>query len=408
MAIKKIRISNFKSFKDVETELSKVNILIGPNESGKSNFIKIFGFLRDIAMYGLSNAIFMQGGVKYFRNVKIGSSKDFSLRIVYDQESMFHITKEKRKIVIKANEAIYEFAVAFDREDEFEISKDKLTLRCEFFEKAKSKKKEELAEIGTGEITLSNVKGKLKYDLNLPGDDIFPILLTEIDIPSRTLLMETSFFFFMPLFEKFIKNISIYDFKSHLVREETVEAKMELEEDGSNLPIVLRTIMKDKEKKRKFLNLTRNLLPFLEELTIRNHEDNSLSLNFREKYTSETYLPISFASIGTITMIELIIALYFEEKPLTIIEEPARNIHPFLISRVMDMLKEASENKQIIVTTHNPEIVKYADLENLLFISRDKEGFSTISKPGEKEGVKTFLKNEIGIEELYIQNLLEV
>jgi len=156
------------------------------------------------------------------------------------------------------------------------------------------------------------------------------------------------------------------------------------------------------------LNLTRNLLPFVEELTLRKNEDKSLSLNFREKYTSDTYFSISFASEGTIIMIELVVALYFEEKPLTIIEEPARSMHPSLISRAMDMLKEASEKKQIIVTTHNSEVVKYADLEDLLFISRDKEGFSTISRPGEKEGVKTFLKNKIGIEELYIQNLLEV
>jgi predicted ATP-dependent endonuclease of OLD family len=69
-------------------------------------------------------------------------------------------------------------------------------------------------------------------------------------------------------------------------------------------------------------------------------------------------------------------------------------------------MKEASQKKQIIVTTHNPEIVKYADLESILLISRNKEGFSTISRPSEKEEIKTFLKNEIGLEELYVQNLL--
>lgn len=71
-------------------------------------------------------------------------------------------------------------------------------------------------------------------------------------------------------------------------------------------------------------------------------------------------------------------------------------------------MKDASREKQIIVTTHNPEIVKHADLKDILLISRNKEGFSTISKPGEKEDVKTFLKNEIGVEELYVQNLLEM
>ncbi len=51
--------------------------------------------------------------------------------------------------------------------------------------------------------------------------------------------------------------------------------------------------------------------------------------------------------------------------------------------------------------------MRHTDLESILFISRDKEGFSTISRPFEKEEVKTFLKNEIGIEELYVQDLLE-
>jgi len=71
-------------------------------------------------------------------------------------------------------------------------------------------------------------------------------------------------------------------------------------------------------------------------------------------------------------------------------------------------MKEASQHKQIIVTTHNPEIVKYADLEDILLIARDNEGLSTISRPAEKEEIKTFLKNEIGIEELYVQNLLGI
>ena len=72
------------------------------------------------------------------------------------------------------------------------------------------------------------------------------------------------------------------------------------------------------------------------------------------------------------------------------------------------MMRDASQQKQIIVTTHNPEVVKYSGLENILLVSRDREGFSTISRPNKKDEVKTFLENEIGIEELYVQNLLGV
>ena len=44
MAIKRIKVSNFKSFDAVDLELSKFNMVIGANASGKSNFIQAFKF----------------------------------------------------------------------------------------------------------------------------------------------------------------------------------------------------------------------------------------------------------------------------------------------------------------------------------------------------------------------------
>jgi len=72
-----------------------------------------------------------------------------------------------------------------------------------------------------------------------------------------------------------------------------------------------------------------------------------------------------------------------------------------------DVATNPTEKKQIIITTHNPEIVKHAGLENLFLVSRDKEGFSVVSKPAEKQEVRIFLENEIGINDLYVDNLLE-
>ena len=148
----------------------------------------------------------------------------------------------------------------------------------------------------------------------------------------------------------------------------------------------------------------------MENLDVEKFADISLLFKLRESYFKTQYLPASLISDGTINMTALIVALYFEEKPFVIIEEPERNIHPSLISKVVEMMKGVSQTqkKQIVVTTHNPEFVKYAGLENILLVSRNEDGFSTVSRPADKEEVKTFLKNDIGIEELYIQNLLEV
>lgn len=414
MPIKRIRVSNFKSFEDIDVKLENFNVLIGPNASGKSNFVEIFRFLRDVAAHGLNNALSLQGGIDYLRNVKIGLSKDFSMQITYDREIMSIVRKEEGLIGVKPYEIIYEFAMNFTDEGDFQISKDELTAKYEFFKMKDQDKDIPPENIGMGEIRLSNIEEKVKLDINLPRkvpireEDILPPFLTDIRLSSGILLLETPFFGTIPPFGKFFDDISLYDFDPKLPKKSVpITGKMELEENGINLAIALKNILENKEKRRKFSNLIKNILPFLDDLEVERFIDKSLLLKAREIY-AQPYLPASLLSDGTINIIALIISLYFEEKPVIIIEEPERNIHPFLISRVMDMLKEASTEKQIIITTHNPEIVKYADLESILLISREKDGFSIISKPNEKRGVKSFLEHEIGIEELYIQDLLGV
>ena len=96
MSIKKIRVTNFKSFKDLEVELGNFNVLIGANASGKSNFVQIFKFLSDMANLGLDNAISMQGGVEYLGNINVGNSEKFSLRVVLDRKFRQLIKKNNK------------------------------------------------------------------------------------------------------------------------------------------------------------------------------------------------------------------------------------------------------------------------------------------------------------------------
>jgi len=417
MAIKKIRVRNFKGFRDLNVELGKFNVLIGANAAGKSNFIQIFKFLLDVTKSGLDNAISMQGGIEYLRNMNIGSSNNFSVDVYADQEfGWFGRKTEKGLVGIKTYEVNYEFSMNFKKRGfGYEIIKDKLTQRCHFFELEEKKNRiEEGQQLGDGEIIFSRVNGKVEIDNIVPTnivmkeDDIIPPFLLERELHPNTLLLETPVFFLPPL-ENIFSEISIYDFDPKLPKRATpITGKAELEEDGSNLAIVLKNILESKDNQRKLFNFINELLPFVNKLDVEKFADKSLLFKLQEKYFEKQYLPASLISDGTINITALIIALYFEKRPLIIIEEPERNIHPFLISKVVDMMKDASQHKQIIVTTHNPEIVKYAGLDNILLISRDREGFSTISRPNDKDEVKEFLKNEIGIEELYVQNLLEV
>ncbi|RKX71299.1 ATPase [candidate division WOR-3 bacterium] len=413
MMVRRIEVANFKSFQDLKLDLGPLNVLIGANAAGKSNFVHIFEFLRDIANSGLDNAVSLQGGVEYLRNMNLGPGKNLFIRLILDREVRLLVRTKSGLIGIKIREIDYQFALKFNKRGPgFKIAEDRLIQRCEMVGLEKIREKiEERSFLGRGEIHIYRDNGRVKIDLSkdLPIElrDIFPPFLREEKLPGHTLLLETPYFLVPPP-EGIFPDISIYDFDPKLPKKAApITGKVELEEDGENLAIILKNILTNKEKRRRLFNLIKDLLPFIENIDVEKFADKSLLFKLKEAFFKREYLPASLISDGTINITALIIALYFEKKPLVIIEEPERNIHPHLISKVMDMMRDAARNKQIIVTTHNPEIVKHAGFENILLVSRNEEGFSRIFRPVDKEGVRNFLKNDIGIEELYIQNLLE-
>jgi len=70
MIVTRIKLKNWRNFKCVDTPLRDRAYLIGPNASGKSNFLDVFRFLRDISNPsggGLQKAIADRGGIKKVR-----------------------------------------------------------------------------------------------------------------------------------------------------------------------------------------------------------------------------------------------------------------------------------------------------------------------------------------------------
>jgi len=167
--------------------------------------------------------------------------------------------------------------------------------------------------------------------------------------------------------------------------------------------VLLREVLSDDNKRREFFNLLNFILPDIDDVKF----DIGISNIFlvKERFNNR-YIPANFLSDGTIFLIVIVLSLYFDNKFLTIFDEPERRIHPHIISKVVDMMKDVSGRKQIILSTHNAEVVKYSGLESILLVHRDSEGFSKISKPQEKEEINIFIMNEIGLDELFVQNML--
>jgi len=417
MEIKSIEISNFKSFEKLSIELGKFNVLIGANASGKTNFVNILRFIRDLDKHGLSNALSLQGGANYIRNIKIGQSKNCSIKLSMKHNIGISITNNGRTIGIRNKEAVHSINFDFHRnKSECNISSIYLSNKCGFYvlEEDEEHRLKEKDFLGDGEFIMTYADNKITSESTIPEnislseDDLF---FTKLDYLNeyKKLLKEKPFSNPFLSFSSFSNNLAIYDFNPQGAKQGLKSTGIkELEENGSNLPIVLKYIKEDEESNRKFLNIMKDLLPFVDDLNVEELKDSSLLFSIQESYFQSQSIPSFLISDGTINIAALVSALHFERSEICIIEEPERSIHPFLISKVVETIKEASEKKQIIITTHNPEVVKYAGLKNIYLILRDKDGFSKIEKPMNKEKVKTFLKNEIGLDELFVQDLLMV
>jgi predicted ATPase len=70
MLISRIKLKNWRNFRNVEVPLRDVSYLLGPNASGKSNLLDVFRFLRDVSKPrggGLQTAISDRGGISKLR-----------------------------------------------------------------------------------------------------------------------------------------------------------------------------------------------------------------------------------------------------------------------------------------------------------------------------------------------------
>ncbi|MDA1190137.1 MAG: AAA family ATPase [Candidatus Poribacteria bacterium] len=365
MAIKRLKVSNFRSFGEIDVELGNLSVIVGANASGKSNFVRVFEFLRDIHESGMRDAVSVQGGMNWIPSLKY-PSRPTKVEYWADQAIPLEQKRHYSHMLLLSRSATKPDFVIED--ETVELNKTRLYTRADAL------KIESYRSILEGEVRCKDSNG------HFDGRTGFIFPYTDIAM--------------------------IYDIDPRLSKLAVpIEGKWALSRNGENLVVVLNRILEDKEQRRTLVNLTRWVLPYIKDVSVQDYAGRFL-LHMTESYGSEP-IPAAFLSDGTIYVVAMIVALHFTESPLVILEEPDRHLHPSLIAGLMQLVQEVSERKQVIITTHNPDVVKHTPLESLYLISRDKDGFSVISQPKDKIGVQTFLESELGIDDLHRMDLLD-
>jgi len=338
MAITNIQVSNFKSFKDLDLNLGPFNVVIGANAAGKSNFTQIFKFLKTLERENLDDAISLHGGGESILNKRLGAAEPLHMQATFDGQEA---PSEKTGVTVR--EIVYGFSLEFGNPQNATIKDD--YYRCTW-----------PTSVGGQDIEVTFgvlvSEGRRKVEIE-PPDILERLEQTAgpawvLPIPSLSQLIEArtangllvheglldllGLLGFLGLSDGLFAGVGVYDIEPHEVKKpHAIAGRSQLAEDGENLALVLRNILADPEKSRKFHNLLQYMLPFVSEVGVERYLGESVLLKLREQY-HEGDLLANLLSDGTVDVVALVVALFFEDKDVVVIEEPERNLHPHLIS----------------------------------------------------------------------------
>ncbi len=89
MFVSKIVLRNWRNFRSVEVRLRERQFIVGPNAAGKSNFLDVFRFLRDVAKPeggGIQKAVKDRGGISKLRSLSARRDPEVTIEVHLSEE----------------------------------------------------------------------------------------------------------------------------------------------------------------------------------------------------------------------------------------------------------------------------------------------------------------------------------
>jgi predicted ATPase len=351
------KIKNFKSLENVELNFRDLTIIVGANATGKSNCLKALEFLNELVRDGAPpNITKIQDN--YLRTDI--DSNNLTLEINLEEDE----TPINYELILTVNGNVCSFA-----QENLKIDKIKV-------------------------INITNNQGKV-WDEDGQNEQLYKSKVGNLalkaarDFGNKPItselydsLWEWKFYNFDPDVIRKTNRKDLALLASKL--EETQNSRFELDSYGSNIPIILLTLL---FLQKSELDEVNNILDEINQdltdclgISLKQAEKNKLFIKVQEIDGKE--IDLSNLSDGTLRIIAYYILLHqIYLPPLIGIEEPERNLHPAMLPTVASILKRLSQRTQVIITTHSSQLLDCfssdkinSDISVLLLSKKDSSG----------------------------------
>ena len=328
--IENVIIKNFKSIRDLELPLTNLNVLIGSNGVGKSNFISFFEMAKAIFEQRFGSYTLDKGGIDnlLYRGRKI-SKEIYGLMDFKNTNAFFFTLKPAQS------------------------NKGYIDNTGDFFNKRGESTKDYLDQwhrtFWDSAVEESNLMGKMygrAYYLN-----------------------------------SYLRSFTVYHFhdtnsSSPMRGQCEINDNSFLRDKGSNLAAYLYMLKQTDEKAFRLIEGTiHSIAPYFKRFNLRPDPvtPSKISLEW-EEVNSDMYLNGYSFSDGTIRFIALATLLLQSKLPeVIIIDEPELGLHPAAINKLAALIKRASKNSQIILSTQSTNLVNCFEPENIIVVDREDE-----------------------------------
>ncbi len=329
-SINRITLKGYKSIRSLEEfELNGINVLIGANGSGKSNFVSFFHLLRELVEGRLENAVNKAGGADTQLYLGPKVTEKIEARLVFGRNA-------------------YKFKLEVTADDRLIFGDERIE-----YEGTPGYTRSVDRSIGTG-----HGESKLKF---------------EIETNSRNKAI--SEYIYDAISSWTVYHVHDTSNTAAMRRPGSVRDYERLRPDGGNLAAFLYWLQVNDEPSYRLIQETVQIVaPFFNDFKLRPMErsdDTVVQLEWEQKGSDYPFHP-SQLSDGTLRFIALATALLQPHPPATIlIDEPELGLHPSALDVLASLIRQAVQRTQLIISTQSVSLVNSFDPEHIVVIDRD-------------------------------------